>query len=175
MAMTHYSDLASASSNADNRPSESESETEAEALGVRVFVEDEPPSKTEGNHLPPPVGGRPAPVERGSPSRPARTPSPVVTRRLSQSASAIRRSTLSPASAFKMPGRRGTAIFPERFTIAVRLPGLRPPALDLVIDVRRGGEAVILLGALYLAVQHLWRIKLGDSSMVGLSLGQRLL
>ncbi|KAG8962362.1 hypothetical protein FRC05_005369 [Tulasnella sp. 425] len=141
--------LASASSNADYSSS-SDSETEAEAHGIRVFHEDRPQTKD----------GRLSPVRDQSDSSarhpgPAILPQSLLERRLPEGIMAnarTRRGTMSAGSR-TVQLRNTSAIFNERIVIPLVSTGRRP--IDFVVDVRRGGEAFLLLAAVALAVRRL--------------------
>lgn len=132
--IANHSYLASASSNAEP---DTESETEAEVLGVRVFIEED-------------IKRSQTPVKAADLHATARAPSPVVERTPPATSAAARRPTFS--SLHRAPQRILPAVFTERlhipFTFSARSP------LEVVFDVRRGGEASLLIGALFLAI---WR------------------
>ncbi|KAG8966760.1 hypothetical protein FRB90_010937, partial [Tulasnella sp. 427] len=136
--------LASASSNA---ASSSDSETEAEAHGVRVFHTEHPQAKESRTAT---TQSECNPRYSGSVIPPG-----LLERRLQDGIAASgrnRRGTMSGTS--RMVQQRSTsALFSDRVVIPLVWTGRRP--VDFVVDIRRGGEAFLLLAAVALAVRRL--------------------
>lgn len=151
-----HSYLASASSNA-GYSSTSDSETEAEVHGVRVF-HDERPQLKEGRSA----------VQVDCNARhpgPAILPQSLLERRLPDGvlvSGRPRRGTISAASRI-VQQRSTSAIFNERIVIPLVSTGRRP--IDFIVDVRRGGEAFLLLAAVALAVRRLCQDEFVESGL----------
>lgn len=114
--------------------------------GVRVFHDDRPHTKEGRSALQADCNALPGPVI---------LPQSLLERRLPEGIVASgrpRRGTMSAASRI-VQQRSTSAIFNERVVIPLVSTGRRP--IDFIVDVRRGGEAFLLIVAVALAVRRL--------------------
>lgn len=132
--------LASASSAAAS-DGDGDSETEAEALGVRVFRDDD--VRRSRNDSPGNLQMDPHSTSAQPPEVRPPTSAPSTQRRSQVSASA------------RGSPRPQAALFTERLYFSMAFSVGLP--LGLVFDVRRGGEASLLIGALYIVASRLSR------------------